>query len=86
MFFILSTFSDKGNGKLALICELMDMNLYEMIRGMEALYNIVNNCCFTCHLRHKHISIAFACQNFSFAFKLKSNHKFQQGNAPNEFT
>lgn len=42
MFFILSTFSDKGNGKLALICELMDMNLYEMIRGMEALYNIVN--------------------------------------------
>ncbi|XP_073248059.1 MAPK/MAK/MRK overlapping kinase-like [Porites lutea] len=24
---------DKGNGKLALICELMDMNLYEMIRG-----------------------------------------------------
>lgn len=42
MFFTLSTFSDKGNGKLALICELMDMNLYEMIRGMEALYNIVN--------------------------------------------
>lgn len=41
-FFTLSTFSDKGNGKLALICELMDMNLYEMIRGMEALYNIVD--------------------------------------------
>ena len=26
-------FSDKKNGTLALICELMDMNLYEMIRG-----------------------------------------------------
>lgn len=69
MFFTLSTFSDKGNGKLALICELMDMNLYEMIRGMEALYNIVNMLFYV-----------------SFAFKLKSNHKFQQGNAPNEFT
>ena len=27
--------SDKKNGALALICELMDMNLYEMIRGNE---------------------------------------------------
>ena len=27
--------SDKKNGALALICELMDMNLYEMIRGMR---------------------------------------------------
>ena len=26
-------FSDKKNRTLALICELMDMNLYEMIRG-----------------------------------------------------
>ena len=25
-------FSDKKNGTLALICELMDMNLYEMMR------------------------------------------------------
>lgn len=30
----LQTISDKKSGTLALICELMDMNLYEMIRGM----------------------------------------------------
>ena len=33
-FTTLSCESDKKTGSLALICELMDMNLYEMIRGM----------------------------------------------------
>ena len=27
-------FSDKKSGTLVLICELMDMNIYELIRGM----------------------------------------------------
>ena len=27
-------FSDRKSGSLALICELMEMNIYELIRGM----------------------------------------------------
>lgn len=33
LVFVLVNYSDKKNGSLALICELMDMNLYELIRG-----------------------------------------------------
>ena len=29
--------SDKDTGMLALICELMDMNIYELIKGEQAL-------------------------------------------------
>ena len=31
-------FSDKKTGTLALIVELLDMNLYEVIKGMTFLY------------------------------------------------
>ena len=30
--------SDKKTGTLALICELLDMNLYELIRGIFTFY------------------------------------------------
>ena len=33
VFFSLIYFSDKKSGTLVLICELMDMNIYELIRG-----------------------------------------------------
>lgn len=53
-------FSDKKNGTLALICELMDMNLYEMIRG-KSFYES------TCQLNFKiflHLFLRFDGRNF----------------------
>ena len=35
-------FSDKKSGTLMLICELMDMNIYELIRGKFLVHNCVN--------------------------------------------
>ena len=34
-------FSDKKTGTLMLICELMDMNIYELIRGKFLVHNCV---------------------------------------------
>lgn len=39
LFYLLLSISDKKSGTLALICELMDMNLYEMIRGTAITYS-----------------------------------------------
>ena len=34
LYIVYLYFSDKKSGTLVLICELMDMNIYELIRGM----------------------------------------------------
>ena len=37
----LCVFSDRHSGTLSLICELMDMNIYELIKGT----NVITSCC-----------------------------------------